>query len=91
MPCAKSARRARARAASVAISRSLPTTCDRLLGISHPETIAVLHNMAELADARGDAAEAERLRRRIMDLLGVEEAEGGEASGGASRGAQEAV
>ena len=43
---------------------------DELLGESHPDTIAIKHNIAELASAEGDHAEATNIQRDILRRLG---------------------
>ena len=46
------------------------TTREKLLGPSHPETIAVKHNLAELLMAMGKNDEADAVQREILDVLG---------------------
>lgn len=41
----------------------------KLLAEGHPDTITVMHNMAELYDAMSKESEAQRLRNEILDLL----------------------
>jgi len=45
----------------------------RFLGKEHPSTLMSMLNLAEILQAEGDVAEAERLRRLAMESRGERE------------------